>query len=106
MICACLLINTGKPPHCDVTDEMIKFNLHKQKRWVLATPPSDRFYADLHSVLKSKRIPADEIGLIYRSIDPALSSVNNTDAYRKVQHLLNNYTEQIHPGDDSQSDSE
>ena len=38
-------------------------------RWVLGTQPSAKFYSDLHVLLKKRRIPMDEIGFLYRSID-------------------------------------
>lgn len=63
-----------------------------QSKWTLAMTPSDQFYADLHSILKSKRIPVEEIGMIYRPIDPAIyqSTSGNKEAYVKVQQLVDN----------------
>ena len=78
-------------------EEMTRHNLHSddlkhilsnlsQTKWTLAMSPSDQFYLDLHSILRSKRIPVDEIGIIYRSIDPAIcqSTISNKEAYTKT----------------------
>lgn len=46
---------------------------------------SEQFYADLHSILKSKRIPVDRIGMIYRSI--VILLFGSKDAYVKIQQL-------------------
>jgi len=51
-------------------------------KWALNKPTSARFYTDLHDLHK-KRIPLEEIGMIYRAIDPDLcqKTAENKDAY-------------------------
>ena len=66
-----------------------------QTRWVLTVAPSKEFYSDLHTVLKKKRIPVDEIGAIYRSIDPELlqTTASHKDAYAKVQDMVGRHSD-------------
>ncbi len=70
-------------------------------------PPSVQFYADLHCILKRKRIPIKEIGMVYRAIDPEIcqSTASDKEAYIKVQDLVSNFDEPSDPKDDSQSHS-
>ena len=79
-----------------------------QDRWTLPMPPSVQLYADLHGFLKKKRIPINEIGMIYRSIDPELhqSTTSNKEAHTKVQDMISNYSECSDSKRDLQSDSE
>lgn len=99
-----------------LTKEMIKYGLHhshlehlisnpSQDRRTLPMPPSVQLYADLHGFLKRKRIPVNEIGMIYRSIDPELhqSTTSNKEAHAKVQDMI---SERSDSKDDLQSDSE
>ena len=99
-----------------LTKEMIKYGLHhshlehlvsnpSQDRWTLPMPPSVQLYADLHGFLKRKRIPVNEIGMIYRSIDPELhqSTTSNKEAHAKVQGMI---SKRFDSKDDLQSDSE
>ena len=98
---------------------MIKYGLHhshlehlisnpSQDGWTLSMPPSVRLYGDLHGFLKRKRIPVNEIGMIYRSIDPELhqSTTSNKEAHTKVQDMISNYSECSDSKDDLQSESE
>ena len=84
-----------------VTKEMKKHGLNlsqlehiiaipTQFQWNLPMPPSIKFYADLQSTLKKRRIPVNEIGSIYRSIDQELcrSTTTSKEAYKKVQDLI------------------
>ncbi len=102
-----------------VTEEMIRHGLNRshlehiisnpsQTRWTLPVAPSVQFYADLHGILKRKRIPVKDSGMVYRSIDPELcqSTTSNKEAYMKVQELISNCDEPSYPKDDSQSHSE
>ena len=61
-----------------------------QIEWKLTVTPSVEFYRDLHDSLKKKRVPMEEMGKIYRSIDPTLykDSVSNKDAYMKIRDLI------------------
>ena len=54
--------------------------------WTLNKPASARFYTDLCDLLHEKRIPLEEIGMIYRAIDPDLrqKTAGNKDAYSYV----------------------
>ena len=54
--------------------------------WTLNKPASARFYTDLHDLLHKRRIPLEEIGMIYRAIDPDLcrKTAGNKDAYYYV----------------------
>jgi len=60
--------------------------------WTLNKPASARIYTDLHDLHK-KQIPLEEIGMIYRAIDPDLcqKTAGNKDAYFYVSRgfLLN-----------------
>ena len=46
---------------------------------MLESAPSLLFYCDLHDPLKKNRIPMEEIGMIYRAIDPNLRQDTTTN---------------------------
>ena len=58
--------------------------------WTLNKPASTKFYSDLHGLLQTKRIPLEEIGMIYRAIDPDLcqKTIGNKDAYFCVRRNI------------------
>lgn len=75
----CLCTHTGmnqcSDVSTDVTEEMKVYELSHadleslisnpcQTRWTLNAQPSPQFYADLHQVLKKRRVPMNEIGMI------------------------------------------
>ena len=45
--------------------------------WHLKQPASQKFYIDLHNLLLKKRIPAEEIGTIYRQIDERINKTTS-----------------------------
>ena len=114
-------IPTGKCNHksADVTKEMARHGLLQdnlqsimsnpsQTEWELKSTPSLLFYYDLHDTLKKNRIPMEEIGMIYRSIDPRLrqETTTNKQAYIRVQNLISKYKKQSISGSDDDNDEE
>ena len=79
-----------------------------QTEWRLNSTPSVQFYHDLHNFLR-KRIPIEEMGMIYRSIDPTLcqETTSNKQAYSKIQNLICGHKNPSTSGsdDDSKEDS-
>ena len=61
-----------------------------QTEWKLNSTPSVQFYHDLHNFLRKRRIPIEEMGMIYRSIDPTLckETTSNKQAYSKILNLI------------------
>ena len=60
--------------------------------WRLKVTPSVEFYHDLHDSLTKRRVPMEEIGMIYKSIDPSLcQQITNKEAYSKIKDLISVY---------------
>ena len=56
--------------------------------WHLQQPTSRRFYADVHSLLLRKRVPVEEIGMIFRQINKELNVLHdNKSAYALVHKV-------------------
>ena len=98
--------NLGDFGGYQVTKEMINHNLQqvdlqnllynpKSTNWTLSVPPSVQLYADLQQVLKKRRILAQDIRMIYRSMDSYLkqSTTENIGAYRMVTDIIRKSTE-------------
>ena len=63
-----------------------------QTEWRLNSTPSIQFYHDLHNFLR-KRIPIEEMGMIYRSIDPTLcqETTTNKQANSQILYLISGH---------------
>ena len=60
--------------------------------WKLKVIPSVEFYHDLHDSLRKRRVLMEEIGMIYKSIDPSLcQQITNKEAYFKIKDLISGY---------------
>ena len=78
-----------------------------QTEWEVKFTPV-LFYSDLHDTLKKNRIPLEEMGLVYRSIDPRLrqETTTNKQAYLKVQKLIRICEEQTSSRSDDDNNEE
>ena len=98
-----------------VTDEMIQHGLNELSLksilhnpfhigWTLPVCPTIQFYVDLHNILKKERMPADTIGLIYKTIDDSIVVDGNLQAYHHIVTVLKSNrspNEKIHHCDGS-----
>ena len=80
-----------------------------QTEWRLNSTPSIQFYHDLHNFLRKRRIPIEEMGMIYRSIDPTLcqETTTNKQAYSQILYLISGHENPSVSGsdDDGKEDS-
>ena len=51
---------------------IVQYHCPMKVPWQLQQPASSKFIADVHSLLQSKRVPVEEIGMIFRQIDKEL----------------------------------